>query len=70
MPTIDRIDPPVIEPDHVQPAPRDGRGEAPVVTGDTARQGPSGRRVLYVLVLGMLGAFVLMALAYSFHAFG
>jgi len=64
MPTIDKIDPPIIEEDHVRPAPRDGRGDPPIVTDDTARQGPPGYRVLYVLIFGTLGAFGLMALAY------
>jgi len=64
MPAIDKIDPPVVENDHVQPAPRDRPDGPPIVTDDTARQGPPGRRVLYVLIIGTLGAFLLMALAY------
>lgn len=55
---------PVIEPDKVQPAPRNGRD--PVrVTGDTARQDPDGHRVLYVLLAGMLGAVFACFVIYS-----
>ena len=32
----------VIEKDKVQSAPPEGRGDHPTITGDTARQGPSG----------------------------
>ena len=68
MSTLDKIDPPVVEPDRVQPQPPQGRGEHPVVTGDTARQGPGGSRVLMVMLFGTIGAFVLMAIVYAFFA--
>ena len=58
----------IIEPDTTRPAPRHTDGHPAVVTGDTARQGPRGTRVLYVLSVGLilgcvfLGAvFVLMS---------
>ena len=66
MPTLDKIDPPVIEPDNVQPQPPQGRGESPTITGDTARQGPSGRRVLYVVAFSAIGAFLAMAIIWLF----
>lgn len=66
MPILDKIDPPVVEPDNVQPQPRNSPDKAPVVTGDTARQGPPGSRVLYVLVIGIVGAIVLMLGIYGF----
>jgi hypothetical protein len=56
---------PTIEKDKVQPAPRQGRD--PVrVTADTARQGPAGRRLLYVLIGGMLGVLVACGVVYLF----
>jgi hypothetical protein len=70
MATLDKIDPPIVEPDKVQPQPPEGRGESPTITGDTARQGPAGSRVMVVLVTGIIGAIVLMAIAYSFFAHG
>jgi hypothetical protein len=65
---IDRIDPPVIEPDNVLPQPPEGRGESPTLTSDTARQGPSGSRIIYIVAIGTIGAFVLMGIAYLFFA--
>jgi hypothetical protein len=56
----------VIEPDNVQPQPRDGRGEHPTLTSDTARQGPAGVRVLAVLVSSIIGAIVILAVIYAF----
>ena len=68
MSGLDKIDPPVVEHDQVQPQPAQGRGDHPVVTGDTARQGPAGSRVLYVTLLGTVGAFILLAIAYAIFA--
>jgi hypothetical protein len=68
MSALDKIDPPVIETDKVQGQPSQGRGDHPVVTGDTARQGPSGSRVLYVTIFGTVGAFILMAIAFAIFA--
>jgi len=65
---IDRIDPPVIEPDNVQPQPPGGRGESPVLTSDTARQGPEGSRILYIVAIGTVGAIIAMGIAYIFFA--
>ncbi len=54
-----------VEPDKVQPAPREGRD--PVrVTGDTARQGPDGHRMLYVLLGGLVGAVLACFMLYAF----
>ncbi|MDQ0391484.1 hypothetical protein [Labrys monachus] len=60
---------PTIEEDKVQPAPPEGRDPV-TITADTARQGPAGWRVLYVLVGGTVGAAVACFLAYAiwFHA--
>jgi hypothetical protein len=66
MSTLDKIDPPVVEPDNVEPQPRQGRGESPTITGDTARQGPKGSRILYVLIAGAIGAFIAMALIWAY----
>ena len=54
----------VVEEDKVQPAPPQGRGDHPVITGDTARQGPAGWRVLYILSIGFAGALIALAIAY------
>ena len=70
MSALNKIDPPIVEPDNIQPQPRRGRGEAPVLSSDTARQGPQGSRVLYVLAFGIVGAIVLMAIAYELFASG
>jgi len=64
----DKLDDRVVEEDNVQPAPPQGRGDHPTITGDTARQGPAGRRVLYVLGVGFVGALVALMIAYSFWA--
>lgn len=37
---------------------------AQVLTGDTARQGPAGKRGLTVMVTSTIGAIVIMALAF------
>jgi len=50
----------VVERDNVQPPPRHTDAHPAVVTGDTARQAPRGKRVLYVLAT----ALVLIALAF------
>jgi hypothetical protein len=68
MSALDKIDPPVVENDRVQAQPSQGRGDHPVVTGDTARQGPAGSRVLYVTIFGTVGAFILMAIAFAIFA--
>jgi hypothetical protein len=68
MSALDKIDPPVVENDRVQGQPPQGRGDHPVITGDTARQGPAGSRVLYVTIFGTVGAFILMAIAYAIFA--
>jgi hypothetical protein len=66
--TLDKIDPPIVERDNVQPQPEQGRGDHPTITADTARQGPEGSRVVWVVVIGAVGAFVLMGIAYMFFA--
>jgi len=58
----------VIEKDKVQPAPPEGRGDHPTITGDTARQGPAGSRVLLVLAVGFTGALIVLVIAYAFWA--
>jgi hypothetical protein len=70
MATLDKLDPPIVEPDNVQPQPPQGRGESPTLTSDTARQGPKGQRVVYIMVSSLIGAIVLMAIVYAFFAHG
>jgi hypothetical protein len=65
---LDRIDPPIVEEDRMQPQPPEGRGDSPTITADTARQGPEGSRVVWVVAIGAIGAFVLMAIVYMFFA--
>jgi hypothetical protein len=43
----------VVERDNIQPPPRHTDAHPAVVTGDTARQAPRGKRVLFVLVAGL-----------------
>ncbi|MGJ4860055.1 hypothetical protein AB4037_04155 [Labrys sp. KB_33_2] len=59
---------PTIEKDNVQPAPRDGR-DTQNITADTVRQGPAGWRVLYVLVVGTVGAALACLVAYLAWAY-
>jgi hypothetical protein len=66
--TLDKIDPPVVEPDRMQPQPPGGRGDHPTVTADTARQGPKGSRVVLVVAIGAIGAFLAMGIAWLFFA--
>lgn len=57
----------IVERDTVTPPPKHTDAHPAVVTGDTARQAPRGKRVLYVLVAAM----VLIALAFSaLYVFG
>jgi hypothetical protein len=51
----------IVERDTVTPPPKHTDAHPAVVTGDTARQAPRGKRVLYVLLVAM----VLIALAFS-----
>ena len=68
MSTLDKIDPPIVEPDNVQPQPPEGRGDGATITADTARQGPAGSRIVWVVAVGAIGAFVLMGLVYAYFA--
>lgn len=47
-----------VEPDNIQPPPHYREGRSQNLTSDTGRQGPSGVRVLVVLVTSMVAAFV------------
>ncbi|CAM5765420.1 hypothetical protein LMIY3S_01477 [Labrys miyagiensis] len=55
-----------VEKDKVQPAPREGREEPVRITADTARQGPDGHRVLYVLLGGFVGAALACFILFAF----
>lgn len=56
---------PTVEEDRVKQPPKYSPDQgAQVVTGDTARQGPAGRRGLAVMVTSTLGAIVVLALAF------
>jgi hypothetical protein len=54
----------IIEPDSMRPAPRHNDAHPAVVTADTARQGPRGTRVLYVLLAAIGLICVLFAAIY------
>jgi hypothetical protein len=51
-----------IEPDDMRQAPAHSDEKPAVVTSDSARQGPQGWRVLYVLVAGVVAACVIGAI--------
>ena len=51
----------VVERDKVQPPPRHSDAHPAVVTSDTARQAPRGKRVLWVLLVGL----ALIAIAFG-----
>ena len=55
----DRDDFREVERDTIKPPPHYGDHHPQVVTADTARQGPAGKRVLAVLVLSLLAALVI-----------
>ena len=48
-----------VEPDNIQPPPHYHEGQSQNLTSDTGRQGPSGVRVLTVLVASLAGAVAL-----------
>jgi len=50
-----------IEEDNIQPPPHYREGEPQVITADTARQGPLGKRVLVVLVASLVFALIVWA---------
>lgn len=68
MSALDKIDPPIVEADTMEPQPRNGRPEGTVVTADTARQGPEGSRVLKVMLVATIGALLVLAIAYGVFA--
>ena len=70
MSILNKIDPPVVEPDRMQSQPVNARDKAPVVTADTARQGPKGSRILLVVICGVVGAFVIMGAIWAVIASG
>ena len=57
----------ITEPDSTRPPPRHTDNHPAVVTSDSARQGPQGTRVLYVLLAGVGLVCVLFALIYVLH---
>jgi hypothetical protein len=57
----------IVEPDSTRPAPRHNDAHPAVVTGDTARQGPRGTRVLYVLLGGVGLLCILFAAIYVIY---
>ncbi len=54
----------VVEPDATRAAPRHTDAHPAVVTSDSARQGPRGTRVLYVLLIGLTLGLVLLGVVY------
>ena len=48
-----------VEPDNIQPPPHYREGQSQPLTSDTGRQGPSGVRVLVVLVASLAGVVAL-----------
>ena len=60
-----------IEEDDIRPPPHYHEGEPPqIVTADTVRQGPLGRRVLVVLVLSLIGAGAALAAIAAIYGHG
>lgn len=59
----------VVEPDSTRPPPRHTDNHPAVVTGDTARQGPRGVRVFYVLSAGLALIVTIFGIIYAviFH---
>jgi hypothetical protein len=51
----------VVEPDNIERPPHYREGRTQMLTGDTGRQGPSGRRVLVVLVLSLIAILLIWA---------
>jgi hypothetical protein len=56
-----------VEPADMRPAPRHTDAHPAAVTSDSARQGPSGRRVLWVLLLGLSAAAVIGVALYYIY---
>lgn len=56
-----------VETDNIKPPPHYREGRTQHLTGDTGRQGPSGKRVLIVLVASLLATFVAWGLVDAFH---
>ena len=56
----------ILEPDNIQTPPRYTGDRPQVLTSDTARQGPAGRPVLFVLVASLLGAVLVLGLYWIF----
>ena len=57
----------VVEPDDIERTPPYREGRRQGLTGDTGRQGPSGRRVLVVLVLSLTPFLLIWAASGMFH---
>lgn len=56
-----------VEPDNIRNPPPYREGRAQVVTPDTVRQGPSGLRVLIVLLSSLFMTMILWAVGGMFH---
>ena len=56
-----------VEVDNIQPPPHYDATKGPqIVTSDTARQGPLGRRVFVILVVGLIAVCAAFSLVYFF----
>ncbi len=58
----------VVERDNIQPPPRHSDAHPAVVTSDSARQAPRGKRVLYVLLTALLLIAIAFGVLYSVSA--
>lgn len=56
-----------VETDNIEPPPHYREGRSQQLTGDTGRQGPSGRRVLIVLVASLIATVVVWGLGGMLH---
>jgi hypothetical protein len=56
-----------VEPDNIQPPPHYREGRSQNLTSDTGRQGPSGVRVLVVLLASLVAAFAVWIVAGAMH---
>ncbi len=57
-----------IEPDHNQPPPHHSDADPARLTTDSARQGPKGKRILYVLAGTVFGSIIVVGAIFVWFA--
>ncbi|SFD30930.1 hypothetical protein SAMN05428997_12421 [Bosea sp. CRIB-10] len=57
-----------IEPDHNQPPPHHSDAHPARITTDSSRQGPQGKRILYVLVGTVFGSIIIVGAIFVWFA--